>query len=164
MAREHRLRWNRRCTLLLGGIPLAFLLSEPSPAFAEEPVNRIVWGTTQQGYPFMSGGVGIEERNRMMQDANQYDLELSFAAPSGDYLSDVRVVVNDQHGNEIINTITAGPLFYAKLPAGRYNVKAIFDNRTQEQNLQIDKGRRIARIFHWNVADQRIGRRDGNND
>lgn len=156
MAREHRLCWNRRCTLLLGGIPLAFLLSEPIPAFAEEPVNRIVRGTTQQGYPFMSGGVGTEERDQMIQDRNQYDLELAFAAYSGAYLSDVRVVVNDEHGNEIIDTTTVGPLFYAELPAGKYEVKAIFDNRTQEsKNLQIDKSRRVSRLFHWNVADQR---------
>lgn len=80
----------------------------------------------------------------------------AFAAYSGAYLSDVRVVVNDAHGNEIINTTTAGPLFYAELPAGKYDVKAIFDNRTQEsKNLQRDKGRRVSRLFRWNVADQR---------
>jgi hypothetical protein len=132
------------------GIALIFFLSEPTLGLAE-----VVRGTTQQGYPFISGGVGTEERNQMLQNADQYDLELFFAANSGDYLSDVKIIVKDEHGNEVINTSAAGPLFYAELPAGRYDVKAIFGNHTQEsKNIQVQNGRRVSRLFHWNVADQ----------
>jgi hypothetical protein len=35
----------------------------------------------------MSGGVGMEERDQMKKQANQYDLQLSFAARSGDYVA-----------------------------------------------------------------------------
>ena len=145
MARKHRLR----CTLVLS-IALVFFLFEPTVGLAE-----VMRGTTQQGYPFISGGVSTEERNQMLQNANQYDLELTFAAYSGDYLSDVKIVVNDEHGHEIINTTTTGPLFYAELPTGKYDVKANFGNHTQEsKNIQIQNGRRVSRLFHWNVAGQ----------
>jgi formiminotetrahydrofolate cyclodeaminase len=107
------------------------------------------------GFEVIIEGVSTEERNQILQNANQYDLELTFAAYSGDYLSDVKIVINDGHGNEIINTTTAGPLFYAELPTGKYDVKANFGNHTQEsKNIQIQSGRRMSRLFHWNVADQ----------
>jgi hypothetical protein len=117
----------------------------------------IMQGQTEQGYRFMSGGVGDDERNEMMQRANQYDLTLSFAAYSGHYLSDVNVVVTDQRGKEMINTMTTGPLFYADLPAGKYDIKATFNGQTQQiKNVQISNARRFSRLLHWNASDDQI--------
>jgi hypothetical protein len=122
-------------------------------AFADD-MGHIATGQTQQGYRFMSGGVGADERDQMMQQANQYDLTLAFAAPSGDYLSDVNVVITDPSGNEILNTTTSGPLLYAELPNGRYDVKATYNGRTHElKNVQVNNHSRVSRLFHWNVPD-----------
>jgi hypothetical protein len=71
----------------------------------------------------MSGGVGADERDQMKSQANRYDLQLSFADHSGQYLSDVRVAIEDEHGKEIVNTITAGPWFYIDLPAGKMGLR-----------------------------------------
>jgi hypothetical protein len=138
--------------LFLGAV---FLLSSPPCVLARELTEGIVRNETAQGYKFMSGGVGTEERNEMMQQANQYDLALSFAARSGDYLSDVNVVITDDRGKEIVNTTTAGPLFYAELPGGRYNIKATYDGHSEEiKGIQIHNGRRFSRLLHWNVPDK----------
>jgi hypothetical protein len=135
------------------GIPLAALLSSPLSVFPGD----IMKGETEHGYRFMSGGAGIEERNEMMQQASQYDLQLIFAAPSGDYLSDVGVVITDGRGKEVVNTTTTGPLFYAQLPSGRYNIKATFDGQTKEiRSMQVSDGRRVSQLFHWNVPDDRL--------
>ena len=144
-------------SLFLLGIPLAFLLSGPPRVFSSEPVSGILKGKTDQGYSFMSGGVGMEERDRMKKQANQYDLQLSFAARSGDYVSDVRVVIDDEHGNQIVNKTTAGPWFYVELPTGKYDVKATLNHRTEEiNNLEISKDQRTVRLLHWDVPDSRI--------
>src|ERR1043166_8346851 len=103
---------------------LFFLL--PTGWAIANDAGHVVTGQTQQGYRYMSGGVGSDERDQMMEQANQYELMLSFAAPSGDYLSDVNVVITDRKGNEIVNTTSSGPLFYAELPLGRYDVKATY--------------------------------------
>jgi hypothetical protein len=146
--------------VLFLGMPLVFLLTASPAAFARELTEGIVKGTTEQGYQFMSGGAGTDERNEMMQQANQYDLALAFAARSGDYLSDVKVVVTDQRGKQVVNMTTAGPLFYVDLPPGRYNVKATYGDQTQEiKGLQISNGRRISRLFHWNVPDEQLSER-----
>ena len=114
--------------------------------------------TTKQGYAFMSGGIGIDERNQMMGKAHLYDLELSFADRSGEYLSDVQVVIKDERGHEIVNTTTNGPWFYIDLPTGKYDVKATVDNQTREINgLKISKDQAAVRLLHWNVTtDRRI--------
>jgi len=136
-----------------------FLFSVPPWVHALELTGGIVRGETQQGYRFMSGGVGTEEREEMMQMANRYDLALSFAARSGEYLSDVNVVITDAKGKEIVNTITAGPLFYAELPGGRYNVKVTYRGRTEEiKGLQVSNGHLVSRLFHWNIPDYDLAR------
>ena len=144
----------RAVPVLTLGMSLGLLLLSGQVVFAREDTAGISEAKTNQGYEYRSGGVGADERNQMMRQANQYDLALSFAARSGDYLSDVNIVITDEHGKEVLNTTTAGPLFYAELPPGRYDVKATYNNKTEElKGLQIDKGRRVARVFHWNVTD-----------
>jgi hypothetical protein len=146
--------------VLFLGLPLIFFLSTPVSVIARDHTEGIMKGQTAQGYQFISGGAGTDERNEMMQQASQYDLALSFAATSGNYLSDVKVVVTDQQGREVINTTTTGPLFYADLAPGRYNVKVTYNDRAQEiKGLQIGNGRRVSRLFHWNVPDERLSER-----
>ena len=141
-------------------VSFATALCGASPAFARERGDPMTASTTKQGYAFMSGGVGIDERNQMMKKARLYDLELSFADQSGKYLSDVQVVINDERGHEIVNTTTNGPWFYMNLPTGKYDVKATVDNQTREINgLKISKDHAEVRLLHWNVADQRISRK-----
>lgn len=112
----------------------------------------IVKGETMQGYQFMSGGVGSGERDAMLEQAKSYNLALSFAAPSGQYLSDVRVLITDERGKEVVNTTAVGPLFYVELPGGRYNITASYDGRSQEiKGLQIPNSGRVSKVFHWNV-------------
>ncbi len=149
----------KRRSIYLGftALPLAIVLAGVSPAFPQQKTEGIVTGKTQQGYAYMSGGVGVEERNEMANQAKNYDLKLSFADRTGDYLSDVKVIIDDEHGNEIVNTTTNGPWLYIELPSGKYQVKATFDNRPEEiKNVQISKGHEIARLLHWDLANQQI--------
>ena len=78
----------------------------------------------------------------------------------GDYLSDVKVTVDDQHGKEILRTTTAGPWLYADLPQGKYDVKASFGNHSEEiKNLEISQGRPVSRLLHWERTAEQISQR-----
>ena len=70
----------------------AWILTEK--IFAQSPVESppgIAKGATEQGFPYMSGGVGLDEREVMRSWGAAYNLRLSFAETSGMYLSDVKL-------------------------------------------------------------------------
>jgi hypothetical protein len=74
------------------------------------------------GFRHLSGGVGLEDRQRLEEMASDFDLKLVFAEPDGDYLADVPVMIEDGHGIVVLHATSRGPWFYAKLPPGRYTV------------------------------------------
>jgi hypothetical protein len=137
-------------------IPVAVILSQPLPLSAGEFMRGIVNGKTDQGYPFASGGVGTEERELMRKEAQRYDLDLGFADRTGDYLSDVNLTITDKHGNQVVDTTTAGPWFYIELPDGKYDVRASYDNQTEEiKNLEVSKNHLTTRLLHWELGGQK---------
>lgn len=79
-----------------------------------------------------NGGISLEER----ASAPQEGTKLEFFVASGAYLSDVNVRIEDQAGNEVVNTVTDGPWLILDLPEGEYNVYASFED-TGEQSGQI---------------------------
>ena len=137
-------------------IPVALILAQPLALSATELTSGIVNGKTDQGYPFASGGVGTEERELMRKEAQGYDLDLGFADRTGDYLSDVNLTITDKHGNQVVDTTTAGPWFYIELPDGKYDVRASYDNQTEEiKNLEVSKNHLTTRLLHWELAGQK---------
>lgn len=112
----------------------------------------ILMSASDQGFRYMTGGVGLEEREIMRSWGTDYNLKLTFAELSGNYLSDVRIMMEDQSGKEIVNMTTNGPWLYVKLPAGTYDVKATFEGETRQiKNLHLPKGDRVTRLLHWDL-------------
>lgn len=150
---------NRRSIALVAvlAVPLAFVLAQPTPSAARDRESSLISSKTGQGYAFMSGGVGIEERNLMQRKAGAYDLDLSFADKQGHYLSDVSVVIDNENGTQLVNSTATGPFFYIDLPTGKYDVKASFDNQTEEiKNLNISKDHSTKELLHWNLSDNQM--------
>ena len=147
-------------SLSLAGVPLALLLAQPLPLAARTTASGIETGSWREGARFMSGGVGVGEREKMVEMAPGYDLKLSFANHVGHYLSDVKVTISDEHGKQVLNTTTAGPWLYVELPQGKYDVKARYADRTEEiKNLEVTHGQLMTRLLHWSSSAQQISQR-----
>jgi len=144
----------RRCLPLIFGLSFAgFIVSVLAGRVAAqtpaESLPGITRGVTEQGSPYMTGGVGSGEREKMQSLAGEYNLKLSFAETSGMYISDVWLSIA-KDGRQILQTITNGPWFYIKLPPGVYTVEAAYENETKRiENLDIGKGDRVTRLIHW---------------
>jgi hypothetical protein len=54
-----------------------------------------------QGIPYVSGGVGVDEREAFVAMGKDYSLKLMFAIKSGEYLSDVKVEISDSIGKKL---------------------------------------------------------------
>jgi hypothetical protein len=78
----------------------------------------------------MYGGIGKSERTLMEKYSCHYNLNLIFTAlPSNKYLSNVVVHILDKKDQMIINVISEGPLFYARLIPDIYHVKVVYSGK-----------------------------------
>ena len=118
-------------TLALLGLVVTLVALLAPPRFAGAVVPPLP-AKTWQGIRYVSGGVGVEEREALRAMDQDFNVQLIFATPRGDYLANVGVVMQDSTGFTVLDTVSQGPWFFAQLPAGTYTVTA----RLKEQSVQ----------------------------
>jgi hypothetical protein len=100
----------------------------------------------------LSGGVGVEEREQMMQRYGEYNLHLGFAEQSGQYVAGVQVTARDASGAVVLSEMTEGPLLFAKLPPGAYRVTASFGGVERTRVIRVSDGPGPIEYFRWPEA------------
>lgn len=115
-------------------------------AFADEGMPEV---KTANGVSYTSGGIGDVERDAMQQHAKDYNLRLTFAVNSGQYLADVKVSILNAKGRSVMAAVSDGPWFYAKLAPGKYTVKAEVDGKTQTRSITVGKNRTAVAAMIW---------------
>ena len=107
---------------------------------------------TQGDVSYVSGGVGGDSAQAMQQIKSGYNLRLLFAVQgSGDFLANVRVKLVDQKGNTVLDAVSDGPYFFAKVRPGRYQVVA--DNGGTVISRSVDVGEHaVSESFYWRSA------------
>ena len=117
------------------------------PAFAEE---ALINPQTQGEVTFVSGGVGGDERNEMQALRAGYNLNLLFSIRgTGEYLSDVKVLIADAGGNVVLDALSDGPMLFAKLKPGRYVVSADRDGQVFQKRVTVGGNKRTSLSFSW---------------
>jgi len=136
--------------------PLRCAMPRAESATTETPPWIVITeGKTVQGFPYLCGGVGSDEREMVEKRGVAYNVKLSFAAKGGAFLSDVKLVIADKKGGEIVSLVTDGPLFFIQLPPGIYTVSAMFRNETKEiRALAIGKNKTVRRTLIWDLGEQ----------
>jgi len=120
------------------------------PAAQFPPAIIIVEGKSTQGFSYLSGGVSSDERDAMEERGKTYNLKLVFAEKSGAYLADVKLVIADAQGKEIISITTNGPWFYAQLPSANYSIAATLNGQTKMiRSLDLAKGKFVQQALLW---------------
>jgi len=105
---------------------------------------------TMKGVTFVSGGIGDEERQEMLTIKKEYNLHLTFVDKgTGAYMADVRVKVLDAKDTTILDSVSVGPFFYAKLIPGKYRVTASFNGQEQTQPTVISTKKAVSKSFHF---------------
>lgn len=104
---------------------------------------------TYHGVPYLSGGIGIGEREYLREMHKSYNLKLIFALADGDYLADVNVVVENPGGNKVLDVESPGPWFYTKLPPGQYTITATVDGKSVNDKVNVGKRGMTDIILYW---------------
>jgi len=93
---------------------------------------------TQNGISFLSGGIGLDESESMKAAAKDYTLMLTCSIqPTGQYLSDVKVIITDKSGSPVLDTVTDGPILLVQLAPGQYRISADRDGNIMNRNVDI---------------------------
>jgi hypothetical protein len=104
-----------------------------------------------QGIPYLSGGASLDAREQLDAEGRNYSLKLVFAGKSGEYLSDIKVVILDRTGKKVLDAVSTGPWFFCKLPPGKYTVSATM-GKEKRSRINIGKGQSTLR-FYWAESD-----------
>jgi hypothetical protein len=105
---------------------------------------------TQGGATFISGGVGDDSQQYMQSVKKDYNLRLLFAqAVTGGYFAMLPVQIVDISGAAIVNTVSDGPFFYAKLKPGHYKVTASHNGTPMTKAADVPADGAVDLDFYW---------------
>jgi hypothetical protein len=123
----------------------------PNLSWAQGNVGELA---TPSGIAYIYGGIGSDNKEEMEAIRKDYNFRLTFACPhSGQYLADVKVTVENTKSHEkTMDVASGGPLFFAQLPDGKYNVTAEFEGAQQTKTIAIHKNLPRGIVFYF-VSD-----------
>jgi hypothetical protein len=99
---------------------------------------------------FVSGGTSEDDRARLRAMEGDYNMRLMFAVqPSGEYLAGVNVTLIDSRGSKVLDTVSDGPLLFARIPPGRYRITVDSDGRPQTRALDVTAIGVVSQAFYW---------------
>jgi hypothetical protein len=125
----------------------------PPPDQVQSSPSAPALQAQQQGnVTFVSGGAGDEDRAALKQVESQYNLRLTFVARSGAFLANIAVTLADARGNAVLDTISDGPIFFARVPPGRYRLTVSNQGQSQSRDVTINDRGAVRQDFYWSVA------------
>jgi hypothetical protein len=136
--------------MILAGTVLA--TSTAFAATAQPDAAKLPAEKVQGEVHYVSGGIGHDEALAFERAEHRYPLALEFAnkaKPRNEFTADVKVVIRDAKGKTMLDTVSDGPFLFAKLPAGRYDIKATQDDKTLERHATVVKGKPAHIGFLW---------------
>ena len=157
---NHRVKAPWKYTLLL----LALLVFDPVRCAAPQTIAQVAQfppaiviteGKSPAGFPYLTGGVGAEERAALQERAKSFNVKLAFAASDGSFLAGVKIEIKGPQNQAVVSTTTTGPWFFIELPPGSYHVTATHGGQSKEvKALRVEKNQRAYQVFVWKLGEQ----------
>ena len=101
---------------------------------------------------FVTGGIGKNEAMAFRHDAKNFPLEMEFVMkdkPKDAFLADVKVIIRNQAGKAVLNTMSRGPFLLATLPPGKYNITANIDGAVKHETVNVDAHKHERTLLVW---------------
>jgi len=70
-----------------------------------------------------------------------------------EYLSEVKLQIQDSSKNSVLDIDTQGPYFLANLPQGKYLVSAEYNGEVKTQLVTISKNKHAKLVFWWRMVE-----------
>jgi hypothetical protein len=96
------------------------------------------------------GWIGAAEVKLLRAERDRYSLRiLTVAKPSGAYLADVHVRIQDAQGHNVFDSGLDGPWLMIDLPVGHYSVQAERKGQTLRSSASISVGHARELVFRF---------------
>lgn len=118
----------------------------PLTAIAQEDVLEPGFAN---GVPYLSGGIGDEEREAIDRARKNYNTKLVLAETSGSYVSNVSLTVATVLGEPVVTLSGAGPLVLLQLPPGSYLVTADYEGRKAQKRFDVSDNVAQTVVVAW---------------
>lgn len=104
---------------------------------------------TQNGVEYVSGGVSHEEEEAIKSMGKRFNLKLTLAQSTGDYMGGAHVRIDNDKDSPVLETESEGPLFFAKLKPGTYKIHVSGDNRQFTKVAHVKSAGQEQLTFIW---------------
>lgn len=101
---------------------------------------------------YLSGGIGKDEAQAIQSASKQWPLTVEFAVKTrhrDEFAANVKVIVRDAKGHEVLQTDSVGPFLLARLAPGNYTVNAALAGRTLHKSVLVKSGQAARTVFVW---------------
>lgn len=107
---------------------------------------------------YLSGGIGEEERQRLRESRDLFNLRLAFAeVGSGAYIPGVEVTIESVGAGPSYGPfVDSGPILYVALKPGTYLVRATYAGVVRATTVRVGKGATAATLY-WPVIPAPAG-------
>jgi hypothetical protein len=139
--------------VLVGSLSsVALWAASTTPAMAQD---QLIVVEQDRATTYLNGGIGEDEAQYMRRTAQDWPLRLTFSeSKDNEFVANVGLLVTDLRGTTYLQLSGAGPMTYARLPAGKYRVTARFKGKSETREVTLDgkTGRDVN--FHWTAPAQ----------
>jgi hypothetical protein len=140
-----------RTTRSLLSLAIAGAFVSAASFAAGMPSERIYQSTR-----YMTGGIGSDEAEAMRAATSNYSLAMTFAAQTGQFVSDVDVTVKKPDGEIVLQAEDAAPMLLAELPAGRYLIEATYEGQTVRRDVAVNSSGTSKVTLQWRVPGMEL--------
>jgi hypothetical protein len=109
---------------------------------------------TQNGVEYVSGGVSHDEERTIKSMGKRFNLRLTLAESTGDYMGGAHVRIDNVKGSPVLETQSDGPLFFAKLEPGTYKIHVTGDNQHFTKVAHVKSAGQEQLTFIWPAQPQ----------
>ncbi len=104
---------------------------------------------TQGTVSYVTGGIGSDEADAFRAAAPEYNLRLTLSTLDGAFFADVKIVLSDEQGNVLVETLSDGPFVFFKVPPGKYRVSAEKQGEVFTRTAQVREKGGSELYFRW---------------
>jgi len=133
---------------MLGSLSAAALMA--AITFPAQAQDKLIVVEEARATTYINGGIGADDEQYMHKVAKDWPLRMVFSErKDNEFVADVSLLITGEHGIPYLQLSNAGPMTFAKLPAGKYRVTAGYKGQSETHEVTLDdKGGRDI-YFHW---------------